>query len=207
MSSAFTSRAVKGELFYQRRTLVKIAIPNPSGSDDEVCNSRPSQVCSTFGPSLEIYLLILFQFTSAELISIAFVLNCLLSCPAYYEGAFGPGDQIGVLSRNINGIEDNFQFVRDSDADQGGLRHVAISDAIHNAEFAQPQEAVEIRYGHREYSMGVAFTTCPKPDALVAVRVRTDARSTHCWGRSTRSARPLPTRICRASTNDPELRT
>ena len=23
--------------------------------------------------------------------------------------------------------------------------------------------------------MGVAFTTCPKPDALVAVRVRTDA--------------------------------
>jgi hypothetical protein len=97
----------KGELLYEGRNLVEVAVPNPSGPDDEVHDSRPTQVGSTFRPSLKVNLLIPFQFASAELISITLVLNCLLSRPADYERTFELGNQIVVFSRTLNGIEHN----------------------------------------------------------------------------------------------------
>jgi hypothetical protein len=60
-----------------------------------------TQVGSTFRPGVEVYLLTTPQFASAELISMALVLNRLFSRPADYERTCGPGNQIRVFSRTL----------------------------------------------------------------------------------------------------------
>jgi hypothetical protein len=116
--------------------LIEIAIPNPPGSDDKVRDTRPAEVSSTFGPGMKVYLLTTLQFTPAQLISMALVLNGLFSRASDHEGTCRPVNQVRVFSGTLQGIEDNFQIVGDSDADQRRLRHIGASDRTQDAEFA-----------------------------------------------------------------------
>ncbi len=114
----------------------EIAITNPSRPDDKVRDIRPTQVSSAFWPGVKVYPLTALQFAPAQLMSAALVLNGLFGRPAHYEGTCRPANQVRIFSGSLYRIEDEFQFVSDSDADQRRLRHIGISDRAQNPKFA-----------------------------------------------------------------------
>jgi len=61
------AQELKRELAYEGWILIEIAKTNPFRSNDEIRNTRPTQVSVTFRPGIEVYLLEMGQCVSAKL--------------------------------------------------------------------------------------------------------------------------------------------
>lgn len=110
------------EFANEPRRLIKIAVAQPVWFYVKVHDAWPALSRGSVRPDLVVDLLVASKLCSVEFAGEAFVLHGLFTFPANNEGTGWIGDQICILSRSFDCVEDEFQIGCNSDADQSRLR-------------------------------------------------------------------------------------
>ena len=163
MKSLFTTVAIRSrssehELTRERRVLVEVAIADPGRPNHEVDDSWPTQVEAAFRPNLEVHFLAVVQFASSEFLRLALELDGLLalSPTADNERTAGSGDEVGIFTRSLDRIEDDFKLLGDRDSYQGRLRRIGMTDCPENAKSMRRHKSVEVSLSHGSLPGGMA---------------------------------------------------
>src|SRR5260370_40762106 len=87
----------------------------------KICNPRPAQSRQTVRPDRKVNLLVSLQGRPLGFFRDAFVLQRLPPGPANNERATRPFDQVGILSKRLHGVEDDFQLRTRGEAHESAM--------------------------------------------------------------------------------------